>query len=96
MVTRPQRFISGNSRIGFLLQCSEENKGYAKNNQRVREEGQAQGNGKDKQAFSEGNQWFDDTIQRAVDETRDNTVRIICVLMTDETKKKGLGGFVFW
>jgi hypothetical protein len=47
---------------------SEDNKGYATNNQRVREEGQ--GYGEDKQASGEGNQCFDETIQRAVDDNQ--------------------------
>ncbi len=50
-----------------MVQCSEENKVYAKNNPRVREE--VQGYGENKQAFSEGNQCFDDIIQRAVEDT---------------------------
>ncbi len=37
------------------------------------------------QAFSEGNQCCDDTMLMII---RDNTVRIISVMMTDETKKR--------
>jgi hypothetical protein len=44
------------------------------------------------QVFSEGNQCFDDTMLMII---RDNTVRIISVMMTDETKKRVYGDSYF-
>jgi hypothetical protein len=80
-----------------LVQCREDNKGYAKNNQRVREDNHFnQGYGDDKQAYGEGNQWFDETIQSRVGNKKPTQKNPPKKTQKNPPKKNPQKMFFFW